>query len=243
MKTNCHLHLRRRMFTLQLRLTPSPLKSRGTFITHRFHRHQLRQFLSTESPNFVWAVLRRELVIRYKNIRSEQASTASPRIVATLGARSLHHGLDIFGSSPVDCPARLTAPAIAHSSYSGTRMPRTRHYGPDIFGCSPAADRLCQPRPLHRPRQLGAAWTISGCGIISVASAAWTVSVRGIISAAPAARLSWMAQLLQLRPSHGLPLAHRERRFAGTREDMKAITPIGSASSLGAGSLESTPEF
>jgi hypothetical protein len=78
--------------------------------------------------------------------------------VVMLGVRLLRRGLVIFGSSPVDCPARLTAPAIAHSSYSGGRLPRTRHYGSDIFGCSPAADRLCQPRPLHRPRQPGATW-------------------------------------------------------------------------------------
>jgi hypothetical protein len=31
------------------------------------------------------------------------------------GARLLHRGLDIFGSSPIDCSARLTTPAIAHS--------------------------------------------------------------------------------------------------------------------------------
>jgi hypothetical protein len=37
----------------------------------------------------------------------------------------LRRGLDIFGSSLVDCSVRLTAPAIAHSSYSGARFPRT----------------------------------------------------------------------------------------------------------------------
>ncbi|XP_071685150.1 uncharacterized protein [Lolium perenne] len=99
----------------------------------------------------------------------EQDLTASPCTVATLGACLLHRGLDIFGSSPVDCDARLTAPDVTHSSYWGlvcrepdimdwiysdAHPPRIGH-----INCVFFIDHVCQ----------APAWTISGHGIISAA--------------------------------------------------------------------------
>jgi hypothetical protein len=78
---------------------------------------------------------------------------------------------------------------------------QTQHCGLDIFGCSPEADWTYQLHPLHRPRQPGAAWTISDGATISAAPAAWTIFGGAIISVAPGAWTIFGGTIISTAPA------------------------------------------